>query len=70
MINTVKTLDYGKYKLEQIKLLNKCSSKWTTFNGITGRLYTSSNGNSIFLARCAPPISAKPSKNGVVRLHF
>ena len=42
----------GKWRmpsLAQIKLLNNCTSKWTTFNGINGRLYTRSYGNSIFL---------------------
>ena len=31
------------------ELLINCSSKWTTNNGVSGRLYTGPNGNSIFL---------------------
>ena len=31
------------------ELVNKCSSKWTTYNGVKGRLVTGTNGNSIFL---------------------
>ena len=34
---------------DQIQLLNNCSSKWTTVNGINGRKFIASNGNSIFL---------------------
>ena len=43
----------GKWRmpsLEQLRLLiNSCTSKLTTFNGIPGWKYTGSNGNSIFL---------------------
>ncbi len=36
--------------LEQIKsLLDNCSSVWTQVNGVNGRKFTGSNGNSIFL---------------------
>ena len=36
--------------LEQIEeLCNNCSSKWTTVNGVNGRLFTGSNGTSLFL---------------------
>lgn len=36
--------------LDEIKeLLYKCSWKWTTQNGVNGRLFTGPNGNSIFL---------------------
>lgn len=36
--------------LNEIKeLLNKCSWKWTTKNGVNGQLVTGPNGNSIFL---------------------
>lgn len=35
---------------DQVKeLLDNCSSERTTVNGINGRLFTGSNGNSIFL---------------------
>ncbi len=42
----------GKWRmpsLDQIKLLNNCSSEWTELNGVGGRIFTASNGNSIFL---------------------
>jgi hypothetical protein len=43
----------GKWQLpspEQIvELLNNCTSTWITTNGVSGRIFTSSNGNSIFL---------------------
>ncbi len=36
--------------LDEIKeLVNKCSWKWTTYNGVKGQLVTGPNGNSIFL---------------------
>ena len=35
--------------LEQAKLLMNCSSTYTEVNGVKGVIYTSSNGNSIFL---------------------
>ena len=36
--------------LDEIKeLVNKCTKKWTTLNGVNGRLFTGPNGNSIFL---------------------
>ena len=31
------------------ELINKCTSTWTTLDGINGRKYTGSNGNSIFV---------------------
>lgn len=31
------------------ELVNKCSWKWTTYNGVKGQLVTGLNGNSIFL---------------------
>jgi hypothetical protein len=34
---------------QQAELLENCSSEWTTFNGINGRVFTGSNGGSIFL---------------------
>lgn len=34
---------------EIIELVNKCSWKWTTYNGVKGQLVTGPNGNSIFL---------------------
>ena len=34
---------------EWTELLEKCTWTWTTQNGVTGRLVTASNGNSIFL---------------------
>lgn len=43
----------GKWRMptdeEWTELRTKCASKWTTRNGINGRLVTGSNGNSIFL---------------------
>ena len=44
----------GKWRMptyaEWKELRNNCSSKWTTLNGIKGRIFTSKkNGNSIFL---------------------
>lgn len=36
--------------LEEIKeLVNNCTWKWTTYNGVNGQLVTGPNGNSIFL---------------------
>ena len=32
-----------------VELLNNCTSTWITTNGVSGRIFTSSNGNSIFL---------------------
>lgn len=34
---------------EILELVDKCSMKWTTYNGVNGRLVTGPNGNSIFL---------------------
>ncbi|MBQ2458902.1 MAG: DUF1566 domain-containing protein, partial [Bacteroidaceae bacterium] len=34
---------------EIAELVNKCSWKWTTYNGVNGQLVTGPNGNSIFL---------------------
>ena len=35
---------------DEIKeLVNNCTWKWTTYNGVNGRLVTGPNGNSIFL---------------------
>ncbi len=34
---------------EIAELVNKCSRKWTTYNGVNGQLVTGPNGNSIFL---------------------
>ena len=34
---------------QQTELRENCSSEWTTVNGINGRIFTGSNGNSIFL---------------------
>ena len=43
----------GSWKMptfDQIKeLLDNCSSEWTQLNGVNGRKFTGSNGNSIFL---------------------
>ncbi len=36
-------------KAEIEELVNKCETRWTTYNGSEGRLVTGSNGNSIFL---------------------
>ncbi len=52
--------DYGDYytfgevasapSLNQInELLDKCTSEWTTLNGVSGRKFTGANGGSIFL---------------------
>ncbi len=34
---------------EMTELVNNCTWKWTTYNGVTGWLFTGPNGNSIFL---------------------
>lgn len=34
---------------EQVELYDKCTTQWTTYNGVNGRLVTGPNGNSIFL---------------------
>ena len=34
---------------EIAELVNNCSWKWTTYNGVNGQLVTGPNGNSIFL---------------------
>ena len=43
----------GKWRMptevEWKELMNNCTKKWTTLNGVNGRLVTGSNGNSIFL---------------------
>lgn len=36
-------------KVDWDELVEYCTSKWTVRNGVNGRLFTSSNGNSIFL---------------------
>ena len=36
-------------KAELDELRTKCTSQWTTLNGVKGRLFTGPNGNSIFL---------------------
>lgn len=36
-------------KVEIEELVNRCKTKWTTYNGHKGRLVTGSNGNSIFI---------------------
>ena len=34
---------------QQVELLDNCSSEWTTVNGVKGRIFTGSNGGSVFL---------------------
>ena len=34
---------------QQNELRNNCSSTWTTVNGVSGRLFTGPNGNTLFL---------------------
>ena len=34
---------------QQRELYEKCSSTWTTLNGVSGRLFTGPNGNTLFL---------------------
>jgi len=34
---------------QQKELCEKCSSTWTTLNGVSGRLFTGPNGNTLFL---------------------
>lgn len=34
---------------QQDELINNCTSTWTTQNGVSGRLFTGTNGGSIFL---------------------
>ncbi len=34
---------------QQRELIEKCSSAWTTHNGVNGRLFTGPNGNTLFL---------------------
>ncbi len=36
-------------KTQQDELRENCSSEWTTVNGVNGRIFTGSNGGSIFL---------------------
>jgi formylglycine-generating enzyme required for sulfatase activity len=36
-------------KAQQDELRENCSSEWTTVNGVNGRIFTGSNGGSIFL---------------------
>jgi len=36
-------------KEQQDELINNCTSTWTAQNGVNGRLFTGSNGASIFL---------------------
>ena len=46
------TANYGgrtPTKEEWQELMNNTTSQWTTRNGVNGRLFTSSNGNSLFL---------------------
>ena len=46
------TANYGgrtPTKEEWQELLNNTTSQWTTLNGVNGRLFTASNGNSLFL---------------------
>lgn len=50
-------------RVEWDELLLNTTNQWTTRNGINGRLFTSSNGNSIFL----PASSFKLYLNGVNR---
>ena len=43
----------GSYRMPTLaecqELLNNCSSQWTQQNGVSGRLFTGPNGNSVFL---------------------
>lgn len=43
----------GEWRLPELKeiieLYDKCPSKWYVYNGVCGRKFTASNGNSIFL---------------------
>jgi len=49
-LDEAKTLDCTLPSNEQFdELANKCSSIWTTQNGINGRLLTGPNGNKLFL---------------------
>ena len=34
---------------QQVELMNKCTSQWTTKNGVTGRIFTGPSGGKIFL---------------------
>ena len=58
----------GKWRMPTIEefkeLLSKCKSRWTTMDGIKGRLFTGPNGNSIFLpaaGKCEEGHSGFPS---------
>ena len=33
----------------QVELIDKCSSEWTTVNGVNGRKFTGPNGGTVFL---------------------
>ena len=47
---------------EMYELVNSCTTKWTSYNGALGRIFTGPNGNSIFL-----PAGGYMDENG---LHY
>ena len=43
------------------ELLDNCSSKWITINGVSGRRFTGKNGGSIFFLQLVSVIMTKPT---------
>lgn len=50
---------------EMNELYNKCTHKWTTQNGVAGRLFIGPNGNSIFLPAAGSRYDSSLDKAGL-----
>lgn len=53
-----------------VELYQNTTSDWTTINGVSGRLYTGSNGNSIFMPAAGDSFEGEPDNQGVVGYYW
>ncbi len=57
--------------IEQVQeLISKCTSEWTTVNGVAGYKFTASNGNSIFLPASGSRNGTTVSNEGVAGFYW
>lgn len=55
---------------EVIELLNNCTIKWTTRNGVKGYLFQGKNGNTIFMPAAGYQSSNGPKSVGIAGFYF
>ncbi len=55
---------------EMNELYNKCTHKWTTQNGVAGRLFIGPNGNSIFLPAAGSRSDSSLDKAGFLGCYW